>query len=131
MSDTTGHRDPKAIVRAFVSDGVIPPKSIVQVGAADGEAKAATVNNQILLGVSMNTTATADHDRVDVCIFGPCEVHFGAGVAAGLHVMTDGNGEAIAFVAGAGVWAVGKNLGKAQAHDDIGEIFVNPTEIGA
>lgn len=131
MADTSGHVDPKAYRETFTSDGVISPKRIVVVGAADDEVAEAANATAKPAGVSTNTSDTADADHVDVIRHGPAEVTFGGTVAAFEMIMATTDGKAIAFSAGAGNYAVGQNGGRARASGDVAQVYVNINLAGA
>lgn len=111
---------------AYLAAGVIPARTIVKHGAADGSALPATAGTDALLGVSTDIPA-AIGDHADVHRQGVVPVTYGGNVTRGDPLTSNGAG--LAILAAPGVGATLRIIGFAEVSgvaNDIGSVLLAP-----
>lgn len=114
--------------KSYTAEGVIPAYRIVKFGTADGGVLVAAAATDKVIGVTGRLGFAAIGDRGDVVRAGIAEVEYGATVAAGDDLMSDGSGRAIVAAASAG--ANVRTIGQAEVAgvvSDIGSMLISPS----
>lgn len=114
---------------SFTAEGAIPARTLVTLGTADGNVKAAAANTDTLIGVTTEIDA-ADGDQVDVVTGDLMIVTYGGNVSRGDFLTSDANGHAIAAApaAGTNVKIIGMALYSGVSGDEVG-ILASPGQI--
>lgn len=108
------------LIKNYTAEAAIAAYRIVKFGAADGGVLIAAAAGDKIVGVNDRLAAAAAGDRIDVIRTGIAEVEYGAAVAAGDLLMSDGSGRAIVAAAAAG--ANVRTIGVAEVAGVLGDI---------
>lgn len=94
---------------------------------SSGKVIVATAATQLPIGVSQETTADADLDKLPVTRLGRVKLTASAAIAKGVRVMATTGGKIATFSSGAGVFACGITLEAAAADGDVIDVLFIPS----
>ena len=114
---------------SFTANGAIPARTLVTLGAVDGEVKQASASTDTLIGVTTEIDA-ADGETVDVVMGDLAIVTYGGNVSRGDYLTSDASGHAVAAAPAAGTNAkiIGIALYSGVSGDQQG-IMIAPGQI--